>query len=45
MESQPKKADTKLKIIIYGDNIDKSLISKLYDNKKCKKKKYFSNGI
>ena len=38
MESKPKKSDTKLKIIIYGDNIDISLISKLYDNKQCRKK-------
>ena len=35
MESKPKKEETKLKIIIYGDNVDISLISKLYD-KECK---------
>lgn len=38
MESKPKKNETKLKLIIYGDDIDISLINKLYDNKKCKSK-------
>ena len=36
MESKPTKDKTKLKIIIYGNNIDDSLISKLYEKKKCK---------
>ena len=38
MESKPKKSETKLKIIIYGDNIDFSSIDKLYEKKKCKSK-------
>ena len=40
MESKPKKNETKLKIIIYGDAIDEELISKLYDKKKCKVKNH-----
>jgi uncharacterized protein (DUF697 family)/GTP-binding protein EngB required for normal cell division len=38
MESKPKKSETKLKIIIYGDNIDYKSIEKLYEKKKCKSK-------
>ena len=38
MESKPKKSETKLKIIIYGDNIDYNSIEKLYEKKKCKSK-------
>ena len=38
MESNPKKEETKLKIIIYGDKINKNLVSKLYDQKKCERK-------
>ncbi len=42
MESNPTKEQTKLKILIYGDNINTLLINKLYDQKKCKniKKNY-----
>ena len=39
MKSNPKKEETKLKILIYGDNINTLLIKQLYDNKKCKGKK------
>ena len=38
MESKPKKIETQLKIIIYGDNIDHKSINKLYDQEKCKSK-------
>lgn len=39
MQSNPKKEETKLKILIYGDNINALLIKQLYDNEKCKGKK------
>ena len=39
MKSNPKKEETKLKILIYGDNINTLLIKQLYNNKKCKGKK------
>ena len=45
MESKPKKSETKLKIIIYGDNIDMSLINILYDNKKCKSQNINRNNF
>lgn len=38
MESKPKKIETQLKIIIYGDNIDHKSINKIYDQEKCKSK-------
>lgn len=43
MESKPKKSETKLKIIIYGDDIDLESVSKLYDKKNCKTKEV-NNG-
>ena len=45
MESNPKKEETKLKILIYGDNINTSLINKLYDSKICKSKKMIYKGL
>ena len=36
MDIKPKKSETKLKIIIYGNNIDFKSIDCLYDKKKCK---------
>ena len=45
MESNPKKEETKLKILIYGDNINTSLINKLYDSKICKSKKMKYKGL
>ena len=38
MDTKPKKNETKLKIIIYGNNIDFNSIDKLYEKKKCKSK-------
>ena len=38
MDTKPKKSETKLKIIIYGNNIDLNSIDKLYEKKKCKSK-------
>lgn len=45
MKSNPKKEETKLKILIYGDNINTLLIKQLYDNKKCKGKKEKYKGL
>ena len=44
MESKPTKEETKLKIIIYGDNVDIPLISKLYD-KGCKSQNISKNNL
>ena len=38
MDTKPKKSETKLKVIIYGNNIDFKSIDKLYEKKKCKSK-------
>ena len=38
MDEKIKKSETKLKIIIYGNNIVFNSIDKLYEKKKCKSK-------
>ena len=38
MDTKPEKSETKLKIIIYGNNIDFKSIDKLFEKKKCKSK-------